>query len=248
MKDDDASSIEPSDGAHISDVKIPQSISGFPTKNRKSSHASDASSSAEPHAIQEPVLGIPKEWRDVPFDDLREEGWKPRKRKKKNGKEYMTLRLSWTGQDGKTQNKERGFGVYDADKYALLLELMNPENEGDEEDFPRDGVSPHDPEGVPKNDEDEYGTMEASGITPDRLPDARRYAIRGARILQSGVGRHISIPDKFYFDTDILEFYEYFKSKGFSGTIVEWMHECVRNYLMMRHYKVGVIFERGVNT
>jgi hypothetical protein len=65
---------------------------------------------------------------------------------------------------------------------ALLLELMNPENEGNEEDFSTDDVPTENPN-VPKIGIDEYGTIEASGISPGRLPDARKYAIRAAKIL-----------------------------------------------------------------
>lgn len=247
VKGDEVSDLEPSDAAHVLAVKIPRPISDVPTKNRKSPHLSPSGkpSSAEPPTIREPSLAIPKEWRNVPFDDLREEGWKPRRLLRRDGREYMSLRVSWTGEDGKTQSRDRAFGRYDPDKYAILLELMNPEIERNEEDFSTDDAPTNDSEQSPKKEQYDHGTIEASEIAPDRLPNAQRYAIRSAKILQSGVGKNISIPDKFYYDTDILEFYEYFKSRWrFSGTIVEWMHECTRNYLIEHHWKVGVIFER----
>lgn len=61
------------------------------------------------------------------------------------------------------------------------------------------------------------------------------------RILASGIGRHKLIPATLHFDTDILEFYEYCQSKGYNGTLEEWLHECLRNYFVQNGVRRAII-------
>ena len=176
---------------------------------------------------------MPETWQNIDWETLRAEGWRPRIKKNTNGGKYMTIRLDWTDEAGKRRNKEKSFGLYDPDEYKMLENLFS-----------------HDESRIITSDSEEpIETKESSESKLIQMPEGYRlpprYVIRGARILRSPVGKNINIPNQFFYDTDILELFEYFKNKGYIGNIVDWIHECVRNYLIEHHYRVGVILERG---
>lgn len=199
-----------------------------------------AVSSPETSPAKEKVADdeFPEEWRTMPFADLKMEGWRPRiKKKTQGGKRYLTIRRTWLKPDGKMKSLERGMGVFEEKRWKLLQDLLF------------DGASPNDES---DEREDVPSLEERPSIKISELESSRKltqppgYTGKGTRILQSAVSRHLNIPERFYYDTDLLEFFEYFHDKGYEGNIVEWIHECVRNYLIEHHYKVGVIIEKGI--
>lgn len=209
--------------------------------------------------------GLPEKWKNIPFDAMRAEGWHPRI-KNKGGRQYLTMRKNWVDTDRKQRYLERGMGPFSEERYKLLQELLldeyipedgEPRQEEIEEaveevkedyEVPQEGPKkPPKPkeEGSPNSPKMIISDVDES-TRPKRFPQPPAWTVKGTRILQSAVSRHINIPDRFYYDTDLLEFYEYFHNKGYSGTIVDWIHECVRNYMIEHHHKVGVIIEKGM--
>ena len=43
-------------------------------------------------------------------------------------------------------------------------------------------------------------------------------------------------------DKDILTYYEYFKEKGYKGTVEEWLKECTRKHLAEHSPKLAIQF------
>src|SRR4030042_2655312 len=161
---------------------------------------------------------LPEKWKNMPFEDLKMEGWRHRI-KNKGDKTYLTIRRNWLDADGKNKSLERGMGPFSEERYsllqALLLDEASPEAaEGSQEDQENEDDSP------PTED----SRIKVSEISSDRtIPQPPGYRGKGTKILTSGVAKHINIPDKFYYDTDILEFYEYFRDKGYKLSIVDFM-------------------------
>ena len=220
-----------------SDANNSKEIPTIPTKIKdiEDTSVSNEDLNAESSEDQETFV-MPETWQTVDWETLRAEGWRPHL-KRTNGREYVTIRVTWTEDDGSHHSKERSFGPYDPKKYEMLKNILSPD------------LAPKDFTKNRTDNEEPIEAEESSESKPIQMPEGRtlpsRYMIKEARILRSPVGKSISIPNQFYYDTDILEFFEYFKNKGYIGNIVDWIHECVRNYLILRHYKVGVIFERG---
>lgn len=197
----------------------------------------NASSQNSPATTEDENV-FPEQWKNIPFEDLKMEGWRPRI-KKKGDKTYLTMRRTWLNSDHKIKNIERGMGVFSEQRWKLLQDLLLDqvpleEETDNSEDVPTQKLGSH----------IKISTIESAR----KLTQPPGWTGRGTKILQSAVAQHINIPNKFYYDTDILEFYEYFKNRGYKGNIVDWMHECVRNYLIEHHYKVGVIFEKGISS
>lgn len=210
---------------------VPEKIENV-GKTSGSSGDLDAESSAD-----QETFDMPEEWQTVDWETFRTEGWRPRI-KNNNGRQYMTVRLEWTEDDGSHHSKERSFGSYDPKKYEMLTNILMRDH-------------PINTSQITTSDSKEtIEAEESSESKPIQMPEEptlpSRYRIREARILRSPVGKSISIPNQFYYDTDVLELFEHFKNKGYPGNIVDWMHECVRNYLIEHHYRVGVILERGI--
>jgi hypothetical protein len=198
--------------------------------------------------------GLPEKWKDIPFEELQLEGWRPRI-KNKQGKQYLTIRRAWRDGHQRTKSLERSLGLFSEKNYRLLQKLLQNPVEFEESDEEEDDnkLSSSENSGVPESDVPESDIPESQNprikiedLEPRRPGQPPAYLVKGTKILQSGVGRHISIPDKFYYDTDMLEFFEYFHDRGYRGSIVDFMHDCVRNYLIEKHYKVGVIIERQI--
>lgn len=207
------------------------------TKIKDIEDTSDSSEDSDAESLEDQeTFAMPETWQSIDWETLRAEGWKPRI-KRNPDKDYLTARLTWTEDDGSHHSKERSFGPYNEKKHEMLKKILSLN--------PSTTVSSK----SPSDSKDSIEAEESSESKPIQMPEGptlpSRYIIREARILRSPVGKSINIPNQFYYDTDLLEFFEYFKNKGYPGNIVDWIHECVRNYLILRHYKVGVIFERG---
>ena len=233
-KDVNPESIAVEDSDPNNSVEVPS----VPTKIENVENISDSSedSDAESSEDQE-TFAMPERWQTIDWETLRLEGWRPRVKKNTDGREYVTMRLEWSDEDGRRRSKERSFGSYDEAKYKMLENLLSLEP------YVRGSRI------IKSGSNESIEAEESSESKPIQMPEGPRlpprYVIREARILRSPVGRSINIPNQFFYGTDILELFEHFKNKGYVGDIVDWMHECVRNYLIEHHYRVGVILERG---
>jgi len=73
------------------------------------------------------------ELKNIPIQDLFAEGWKPRVKSKPDGKRYISIRHKWKEEEtGEWSEQEKGLGVYDPERWELLLSLC-PQKSG----FPR---------------------------------------------------------------------------------------------------------------
>ena len=67
------------------------------------------------------------ELKDIPIQDLLAEGWKPRVKTKPDGKRYMSIRHKWKEEEtGEWSEQEKGLGVFDPERWELLLSLCPP--------------------------------------------------------------------------------------------------------------------------
>jgi hypothetical protein len=71
------------------------------------------------------VIDIPNEWREIQFQDLFANGWKPRIKTQK-GISYITLRRG---------NKEKSLGPYQEDRWQLVMSMF-PKKVPDARIFP----------------------------------------------------------------------------------------------------------------
>jgi hypothetical protein len=66
----------------------------------------------------------PEDWYELtslPIRQMVTDGWIPRVRNLRNGKQVITLRLVERDDDGKRRDKERGLGPYSDERWAKLL-------------------------------------------------------------------------------------------------------------------------------
>ena len=76
---------------------------------------------------------------------------------------------------------------------------------------------------------------------PNATPSEGKGKGWGSKMLSTTVARHKAIPTSFLIDTDILDYYEYFVTKGYDGSLQEWMHECIRNYFLGNQFKLAIL-------
>ncbi len=152
-----------------------------------------------------------KDLRDIPFDELREKGWKPRIKEKPDGKRYITLQGRLLRTDGKKHTTDRGIGAYTPERWEYVSQFFSDRSEEQESSEGTDA---------------DIGTEE-SGVKEReiKLPD------KGASMFRTVVRRHGAIPPSVTYGTDIVLYFETFQALGYSGTIDQWTQEIVRNYL-----------------
>jgi hypothetical protein len=65
------------------------------------------------------------------------------------------------------------------------------------------------------------------------------------KMLATNIARHKDIPGSMSIDTDILQYYNWSKSKGYDEPLDRWIQDCVRNYFIQNGFGIAIKINKG---
>jgi hypothetical protein len=165
---------------------------------------------------------LPEEWQFIPIKDYIVKGFKPYQKVVK-GHRYMTL---------KRGKFEKSLGLFSDEKWARLLSMYPTEEKVVEE------------KAEPLSEAERAGRDTYIDKVPD-LPIVKP----GRSLMGVGFSPPPSLPRQVTVDTTTLIYYEWFKGKGYNGSLGDFLNETVQAYMMLKGVGLAVVIreeESGV--
>lgn len=82
--------------------------------------------------------------------------------------------------------------------------------------------------------------------TWDLEDEGKPDLVLSKKMLATNIGRHKDIPSSMSIDTDILQYYEWVKKKGYDEPLDRFIQDCVRNYFIQNGFGIAIKIKRDV--
>lgn len=164
-------------------------------------------------------------WHDVPVTQLIAEGWRPHRKVKRDGSEYLTIRKG---------KQERSLGRYDAKKHAIIKKALPP---------PRTNIVQPTPELIDVDENNSAGL--ASGEEPNELAlkvtegdetsSPRKVRPPQSTLLRMPIQKHVVFPKSYVPTIKVMRYFEILKERGYNGDFNQFVNEVVETHFEKCH-------------